>query len=142
MQPLPHHYTVTASLSDSQVTLSSPGLDAITSDAPAEFDGPGNVWSPETLLAAAVADCFLLSFRAIAGASRFRFVEINCKVDATLDRLEKVTRFTQLNIEPTLTISDPAETDKALKLLAKAEAACLVTNSLNAEINFKPSVNS
>jgi hypothetical protein len=33
---------------------------------PREFDGRGNQWSPESLLAAALADCFVLSFRAVA----------------------------------------------------------------------------
>ena len=40
------------------------------SSAPVEFDGPGDRWSPETLLIAAIADCFILTFRAIACATR------------------------------------------------------------------------
>jgi organic hydroperoxide reductase OsmC/OhrA len=33
---------------------------------PAEFDGPGDRWSPETLPCAPMADCFLLSFRSVS----------------------------------------------------------------------------
>ena len=35
----------------------------------AEFGGPGDLWSPETMLAGAVAGCFILTFRAAARAS-------------------------------------------------------------------------
>ena len=71
MQDLPHHYVVKASAdTDSHILLESPGLEPVTSAGPAEFGGPGDLWSPETLLVAAVADCFILTFRAIARASR------------------------------------------------------------------------
>jgi organic hydroperoxide reductase OsmC/OhrA len=32
---------------------------------------PGNAWSPETSLVAAVADCFILTFRGVAQAAKF-----------------------------------------------------------------------
>jgi organic hydroperoxide reductase OsmC/OhrA len=72
MHPLPHTYEASAEggATDS-VTVSSPRLATISSAAPKEFDGPGDQWSPETLLMAAVADCFILSFRAVASASQF-----------------------------------------------------------------------
>ena len=72
MQDLPHHYKVAASAApQGEVNLASNLLDPILSAPPAEYGGPGNRWSPETLLVAAVADCFILSFRAVARASKF-----------------------------------------------------------------------
>lgn len=71
MQSFPHHYTVAASaLPEGDVSLNSGGLDPIYSAPPIEFGGQGNRWSPENLLVAAVADCFILSFRAIASVSQ------------------------------------------------------------------------
>ena len=52
-----------SSSGDGDVALSGDGLPAIATAPPAEFGGPGDRWSPETLLAAAVADCFVLGFR-------------------------------------------------------------------------------
>lgn len=64
MEEYPHHYRVAASTgSEGDVNLTSSELDPILSAPPAEFDGPGDLWSPETLLVAAVADCFILSFK-------------------------------------------------------------------------------
>ena len=56
MQNLPHSYVVSANARvTGNVDLRSPGLAAIESAAPAAFGGPGDRWSPETLLAAALA---------------------------------------------------------------------------------------
>ncbi len=122
------------------VCLQSPGLPDLASAAPEEFDGPGDRWSPETLLTAAVADCFNLTFSAIAAASRFPYVELTCDAEATLDRTDRITRFTDITVSAHLTIEDDSFRDKALKLLEKAEANCLITNSLNASIDFRSDV--
>ena len=71
MQDLPHHYKVEASAElEGDGAISSDRLESIPFASPAEFGGPGNRWSPETLLLAAVASCFILSFRAIAKIGR------------------------------------------------------------------------
>lgn len=137
MQQFPHHYKVTSSGSGTgTLEVTSEGLPALGIAAPAEFDGPGDAWSPETLMAAAVSSCFILSFRAVASASRFEWKDIACESEAVLDRVEKVTRFTRVKTSVRLTIDDEAEKEKAIKLLEKAESICLVTNSMNAELEL------
>jgi organic hydroperoxide reductase OsmC/OhrA len=133
MHDFPHHYGVTATMSpDDNVSLSSKGLQTFASAPPTEFGGPGDKWSPETLLVAAVADCFALSFRAIARASKFEWHALECQVNGTLDRLDSGTQFTAFNVQATLTIPPGADEARARKLLQKAEHACLITNSLKA----------
>ncbi|MCB1691546.1 MAG: OsmC family protein [Pseudomonadales bacterium] len=140
MHPFPHEYEVSAAASGERLTLRSGELAPIESAAPAEFDGPGDKWSPETLMTAAVADCFILTFKAVAAASRFEWENLECRVKATLDRVERVTRFTHFVVTAELTV--PAGTDEAqaVKLLEKSEANCLVANSLIAEVALEPSV--
>jgi peroxiredoxin-like protein len=133
MQEFPHHYAVTAKAEpQSIVNLTSPGVAVMESAPPAEFGGPGNLWSPETLLVAAVADCFILSFRAIARASRFDWLSLQCDVDGILERPEQVTQFTEFRLRVVLEVSQGTDPDKAKKLLEKAEHSCLITNSLKA----------
>jgi len=132
MQNLPHHYAVSAASNvQGNVDLSSPGLRRIDSAPPAEFGGPGDLWSPETLLAAAVADCFILTFRAIARASKLDWISLSCDVDGILDRVDNVTRFTEFKLRAVLDASPGTDEKKALRLLEKAEHSCLITNSLN-----------
>ncbi len=141
MQNLPHHYSVAAtSTSAGNVELKSPGLTPIESAAPAEFGGPGDLWSPETLLAAAVADCFILSFRAIARASKLDWTSLSCDAEGILDRVEKVTRFTEFNLRVVLDVPAGTDEQKAMRILDKAEHACLITNSMTSETNLDAEV--
>ena len=99
MQNLPHHYKVAATAApEGDVNLTSDNLEPIPSLPPAEFGGPGNRWSPETLLIAAVADCFMLSFRAIARASKLSWISLKCEVEGTLERSEGTMKFTEFVI--------------------------------------------
>jgi peroxiredoxin-like protein len=141
MQDLPHHYVVSAGAKVAgNVVLSSDGVADLESAPPAQFGGPGDQWSPESLLVAAVADCFVLSFRAIARASRLEWDSLSCQVEGTLDRVERVTQFTGFTVTATLDV--PADTDegKAQRLLEKAEQACLITNSLKADSHLEATV--
>ena len=132
MSQYPHHYAVEASArSDRWVTLSRSGLPSLSSAAPIEFGGPGDQWSPEDLLVAAVADCFVLSFRAIAAASKFAWTELQCTATGKLDRVERKVCFTEIHLKARLTIPADAPVDRAKMLLEKSEGACFITNSLN-----------
>lgn len=134
MKPYPHSYTVTAEGSASgAVSVVSTGLPDIATAPPPEFDGPGGVWSPETLLIAAVADCFILTFRGVARAARFEWVGLEAHVDGTLERISGVTQFFRYVTRATLTIPANADRAKARELLERAEKLCLVANSLRGE---------
>ena len=128
MQPFPHHYSVVAK-ADTQgdVALEGERVPPIPSAPPTEFGGPGDRWSPETLFVAAVADCFVLTFRGIAGLSRFSWVSLVCNVTGTVER---VTQFTALGVRAHLRVPSGANEEQARRLLTKAEEICLVTNSL------------
>jgi organic hydroperoxide reductase OsmC/OhrA len=134
MHPYPHHYAVQASATPGgDVPVSSPGLPDLATAPPVEFDGPGNRWSPETLLCAAVADCFLLSFRGVARAARLPWTSLRCEVRGTLDRVEGKTRFTRIEVDAALVAPEGTDREKAIKAMERAEHVCLVSNSLVAE---------
>lgn len=134
MQDLPHNYKVSANAdSNSTVVVSSEGLPSLETAGPVEFGGPGDAWSPEALLVAAVADCFVLSFRAIARASKLEWTSVSCKASGTLDKIEKVTQFTHFDMSVELTVPAGTDENKAQRLLQRAEHHCLITNSLKAD---------
>lgn len=133
MQDLPHHYRVKAKgKPEGDVQLLADDVEAIVSGPPVEFGGPGGQWSPETLLVAAVADCFILSFRAIARASRLPWDSIDCHAEGKLERVDRSMRFTEFTVNATLHVPPGTDEEKAHRILEKAEASCLVTNSMSA----------
>jgi len=133
MQPYPHKYTASATAApEGGVAVGAPGLHEIATAAPAEFDGPGNLWSPETLFCAAIADCFILTFRAIAKRSDVVWTDLQARVEGVLEKTTSGTRFTRCTTFATLKVSGATDGAKARALLEKAERMCLITNSLNA----------
>lgn len=141
MQPLPHLYSVVASAgAEGDVVLSSEGVPQLSSAPPAEFGGPGDRWSPESLLVAALADCFVLTFRAIARASKLPWVSLGCEVEGTLDRVERVTQFTGFVVRASLKVPAGANEEQAQRLLERAEKSCLITNSLKGSSRLEATV--
>ena len=141
MQEFPHRYQVSATAGpEENVTLESPGLEDLPSAAPAEFGGPGDQWSPETLLVASVADCFVLSFRAVARASKFEWQSLSAEVEGVLDRVDGVSRFTRFTTRARLVVAAGTDERRARMLLEKAEKVCLVSNSLVAERHIESEI--
>lgn len=138
MKPYPHQYHAKAHGSATGVVpVSSLGLPDINTAPPPEFDGPGDLWSPENLLIAAIADCFILTFRGVSRASAFAWTALECKVDGILERVSSTTQFTQFTTTGTLTVPAGADHVKAKGLLERAEKGCLVTNSLLGRRTFE-----
>ena len=141
MHSFPHNYKVAAhASSEGDVVLSADALPNINSQPPIEFDGPGDRWSPESLLMAAIADCFTLSFRAIAAASKIPFTELSVDVDGQLNMVERKMLFTEVQISANLVVPEEVDPSRAERLLTMAEQACLVTNSLNVECHLSANV--
>ena len=141
MKDFPHIYQTSATAEPTgSVQVSSPGLENIASTAPPEFGGPEGNWSPETLLVASVADCFILTFRAIANASKFDWLELECDARGTLDKQDRVSRFTEFSLHAQLRIPADGSEEKAERMLQMAEKNCLITNSLQADIHLDTSI--
>ncbi len=141
MKPLPHRYEARITGGPAgYATLASPGVPDLTIAAPADFDGPGDAWSPEQLLLAAVEACFLLTFRAIAQGSRIEFTSLAVHAEGVVDRADGGMRFTEIVLRPRVTLAAGVDPDRARRALEKAEKACLVSASLSTPIRLEPEV--
>jgi peroxiredoxin-like protein len=139
MTPLPHRYAVSLAAGPTgHAVLTSAGVPDLASDAPADFDGPGDAWSPEQLLLAAVESCFLLTFRAVAKASKVDFASIVVEAEGVVDRADGRTRFTEIVLRPRLVLPAGADAERVRRALEKAEHACLVSASLSTPVRLEP----
>lgn len=134
MKPYPHHYAASASArAIGSVTITAPALSPIDTAPPPEFDGPEGTWSPEVLLCAALADCFILTFRAVARAAHFNWIALDCRVTGVLERAGDTTQFTRFATAARLTTHRCGDHAKGQALLEQAEHGCLIANSLRGE---------
>jgi len=141
MKPLPHVYDVElAGGVDGYATVSSKGIPELRSAPPLDFDGPGDAWSPEHLLLAAVETCFLFTLRSVAHASKLEFVSLEISGQGTVDRKDGATRFTEIVLRPRLTLSAAGDKARAIRILEKSEKACLVSASLTTPVRLEAEV--
>jgi peroxiredoxin-like protein len=114
--------------------------ESIDFSAPPEFHGEENKWSPETLLLASVAACFISTFDAIAEYSGFAFNTLSVNAEGTVTRANGKLQFTHISIKPTVEIQHEADFERAVKLLEKTKESCLISRSLSAEVILLPEV--
>lgn len=139
MQGLPHNYSATASsTATSFVSTTIAGQPELAIAPPAAFGGPGDIHSPEDLQVAAVASCFILSFRAIANASKLEWESLSVNTTGTLDMVDRTVQFTDFITEANLVLPAGTSREKAERLLVKAEQTCFITNSLKAGTRLVP----
>ena len=141
MKPLPHHYDIHLTGGPSgHAQVSTPGVPELRTAPPAEYDGPGDAWSPEHLLLAAVQTCFLFTLRAIARLSKLEFTELRLDALGTVDRQDGVTRFTEIVLRPRLTVAPGTDRERALRILERSKTTCLVSASLSTPIRMEPEI--
>lgn len=125
-----------------QGTLSSDTLsETIEVATPPEF--PGGVegtWSPEHLFVASVSSCFMTTFTAIAEYSKLKYEALKVPAIGTMSNESGKFVMTEIILRPELVIMDEGQKDKALRVLQKAEEACLITRSIKTEVKLEPEV--
>jgi organic hydroperoxide reductase OsmC/OhrA len=138
-----HSYEVAVDWIEDRVgILNSPDLnDDLQVATPPEFPkGVDRIWSPEHLFTAAVNSCLMTTFLSIADNSKLEFKTFTSKAYGKLEMKDGKYVMSEITLMPVLTISKAEDRDKALKILQKSEAACLISNSIKSAIIFKPEV--
>jgi peroxiredoxin-like protein len=113
---------------------------AIHFTAPPEFGGLEGRWTPEDLLLGAVAGCYTTTFRALAEYSKLEYADFQVQVEGVIKKTDSGYSFTEVVVRPNLIISVEQEQTRALRLLQKAKALCLVSRALSIEQRFEPRV--
>ena len=120
--------------------VAATGVPDLRTAAPADFDGPGDAWSPEQFLMAAVESCFLFTLRAVARASKVEFTSLELTGEGIVDRKDGATRFTEIVLRARLTLPAGANRERAMRVLEKSEKACLISASLSTPVRLEPEI--
>ena len=75
-----------------------------------------------------------------AAASRMPWTSLAVAVEGELDRVQKVTQFTQIRIHAQLAVPADVGVERAERLLQRAEQVCLISNSLKASVSLTTDV--
>lgn len=109
---------------------------------PPEFPkGMPGIWSPEHLFTAAVSSCLMTTFLSIAENSKLAFVSFCCQSKGKLEQVDGKFMMSEIILEPTVTIFNEKDREKAERVLQKSEAACLISNSVKSKVTMVPIIN-
>ncbi len=108
---------------------------------PPEFPkGMPGIWSPEHLFTAAINSCLMTTFLAIAENSKLEFSGFSCKSKGKMEQVDRKFLMTEVLLEPSVTIADEKDRERAERILQKSEAACLISNSVKSKITMVPTI--
>jgi len=138
-----HNYLVNLNWKQGRMGgLTSPELtDEVDVATPPQFpQGMEHVWSPEHLFTAAVNSCLMTTFLSIAENSKLEFDDFSSQASGKLEMVDGKYLMSEVTLMPLLTILRAEDEEKALRVLQKSEAACLISNSVKSTIVFKPEI--
>jgi organic hydroperoxide reductase OsmC/OhrA len=102
----------------------------IAFSAPPEFKGQAGHWTPEHLLVAAAASCYVSTFSGMAFNSNLEFFSLELESEGILTEDHEGWRFREIVIRPRLMIARAEQKGLGSRLLQKAKDHCLVGRSL------------
>jgi peroxiredoxin-like protein len=120
--------------------MSCAGKPDVEVATPPEFKGHPNIWSPEDLFVASANICLMTTFLAFAERAGLAFSSYESEAEGRLELVEGKFQFTAITLKPTITLQPGADAGKAKELIEKAEANCLISNSMKATVTLEPVV--
>jgi len=129
-------------LSSPELTnLEKAGNNDIEVATPPEFpNGIPGIWSPEHLFTAAVSSCLMTTFLSIAENSKLEFTHFECRSKGKLEKVDGKLMMSEIILEPSVTIINESDREKTERILNKAEAACLISNSIRSKVSMITSI--
>ena len=134
-----HKYRVVAWWSSGRtgIAKSESAPNAIHFTAPPQFGGPTSRWTPEDLLMTALASCFTTTFHAIAALAKFEYTDLEVEVEGTVGKTNSGFCFSEIVVRPKVTIAGEENQERAVSLLHKTKASCLVSRALATSQRFE-----
>ena len=123
-----------------RAVISSAGKPAIEVSSPPEFKGEAGFWTPEDMFVASINLCTLMTFVAFAQRQELDFVSYESAAEGVIENVEGKYRFTEVVVQPHVTVRSEEDIERARKLMESAHKGCLVSNSLTTAVKVIPEI--
>jgi len=120
--------------------ISCAGKRDIEVATPPEFKGHEGIWSPEDLFVASANICLMTTFLVVAERAGLVFTSYESAAEGKLELVDGKFQFTAITLRPTITLPANADAAKAKELIEKAEANCLISNSMKAKVSLEATI--
>ncbi len=120
--------------------VTSEGKPTIRGSADRQFRGDPSLYNPEDLLVIALSTCHLLSYLAECARAGVNVVAYEDDARGTMQMKDGAIRFTDVLLQPRVTIAPGSDVEKAKALHAKAHEECFIANSVNFPVRHEATV--
>jgi organic hydroperoxide reductase OsmC/OhrA len=101
--------------------------------------GDSSKLNPEDLLVAALSSCHLLSYLYLCAMAGVVVIDYEEEATGLMDEYPAGGgKFTQVTLNPVVTVKDASMVEKAIELHHKAHEICYIAKSVNFEVQCKP----
>jgi peroxiredoxin-like protein len=107
---------------------------------PPEFNGPAGYWSPEDLFVASVNSCIMTTFIYFAERKGISFKSYSSSAEGILKMKGGGLKFTKVIVRPKIEVEHEELGQKFLSLIRLSEEYCLISNSIEAEVELEPEI--
>jgi len=134
------YHTVVKWTEQRKGVISCAGKPDVHVATPPEFKGHGGIWSPEDLFVASANICLMTTFLSVAERAGLAFISYESDAEGKLELVDGKFQFTAITLKPVITLPAGGDVVKAKELIEKAEANCLISNSMKAHVTLVPTI--
>lgn len=122
-------------------TISGNGKPGIPGSSDPVFRGDGSRYNPEELLIASLSSCHMLWYLHLCSEAGVIVTAYTDNATGTMSEDNTGNgRFTEVTLNPVVTVKEKTMEAKALELHHKAHEKCFIANSCNFPVLHKPTV--
>jgi organic hydroperoxide reductase OsmC/OhrA len=108
--------------------------------APIELNGMQGPLTPEDAFVGAANMCFQIVFEYVSRDFGMNLIEYSCRAVGDLQVVEGVKRFVKITLYPEMRFAPGSKTSNLEKAISVTRRKCLVTNSMDLELEIVPKV--
>jgi organic hydroperoxide reductase OsmC/OhrA len=113
----------------------------ILASADPAFVGDAERWNPEEMLVASLSQCHMLSYLAVCSLKRVVVTGYEDIARGTMQEERGGGRFTEVMLNPVVTVAQESMVAEATALHEKAHDVCFIANSVNFPVRHAPTIN-
>ena len=108
------------------------GKPVLSISAAKAFKGDPELYNPEDMLLSSLVSCHMMSYFYVCSQNGVEVLAYSDNAEATLEvNFDGSGCFTEVRLNPKVTIADPDKIELALELHKKANQLCFIANSCN-----------
>ncbi len=124
---------------DRNYTVQTAGKEPISGSADPAFRGEDTKYNPEEFLLMALSSCHMLWYLHLCADAGIVVTDYSDAATGKMDESPKGGgHFTEVTLNPMVTITDASMIDKANELHVKASEKCFIANSVNFPVHHLP----